>query len=236
MKPLQGVVFDLDDTLYAERDYAASGFRHVAEVLAEETGLLAEELLAKLWGDFEAGRRGDLFNRLLEAYPKAAESFDIPRMVSLYRRHSPNIELAPKTAELLGQLAAWGVPLALISDGFLEAQEAKVKRLELAGFFDPLILTDSLGREYWKPHEKAFRMVEEAWRLPGKVLAYVGDNPRKDFVAPRRLGWTCLRLRLPGQESYRHRAVEGGEPHEEWSSFRELAERLKAGLSERFEG
>ncbi|MCH9646989.1 MAG: HAD family hydrolase [Deltaproteobacteria bacterium] len=230
MRPLQGVVFDLDDTLYAERDYAASGFRYVAEVVAGETNLEAGELFARLWGDFEAGRRGDLFNRLLAIYSQAAESFDIPRLVSLYRRHSPDIQMRQEITDFLRQLVDWGVPLALISDGYLEAQEAKVRKLGLASFFDPLILTDALGREYWKPHERAFRKVEEAWGLPGEVLAYVGDNPRKDFVAPRRLGWTCLRLRIPGQESFHHPTAEEGHPHEEWKSFGELAGYLTGRL------
>ena len=28
---------------------------------------------------------------------------------------------------------------------------------------------------------------------------YVGDNPAKDFVTPRRLGWQTVRLRVHGQ-------------------------------------
>ena len=44
------VVFDLDDTLYKERDYVASGFRAVADEIAAESGIEAKRLLDVMSG------------------------------------------------------------------------------------------------------------------------------------------------------------------------------------------
>ena len=37
------------------------------------------------------------------------------------------------------------------------------------------------------------------WDLPPEALAYVADNPLKDFAGPNGLGWTTVRLRTPEQ-------------------------------------
>lgn len=48
-QPIRGVIFDLDDTLYSEKDYVRSGYRAVADYLGDENA--AE----KLWEYFEQG-------------------------------------------------------------------------------------------------------------------------------------------------------------------------------------
>jgi len=228
----RGVVFDLDDTLYPERDYVASGFRAVAAEVAARTSLSAGDVYDGLWGDFQEGRRGDLFDRLLARRRQARNTITVAEMVEVYRGHRPAIELTAEVEDLLSELKEQGIPLGLISDGYRIAQQAKVESLKLETFFDPLILTDALGREFWKPHERAFRQVEEAWDLPGAALVYIGDNPTKDFIAPQRRGWTGLRLRRRGQESFDREAVGGEAADEEHPSFRSLAARVRAGVEE----
>jgi putative hydrolase of the HAD superfamily len=60
------------------------------------------------------------------------------------------------------------------------------------------VLTDRWGRTYWKPHERAFLAIEAALEARGAACVYVGDNPAKDFAAPRRLGWRTVRIRRRG--------------------------------------
>src|SRR5207249_9586322 len=84
---------------------------------------------------------------------------------------------------------------AIISDGPLAAQQRKVEALGLQAWFDPILLTDRWGRDFWKPHERAFREIEALTAAGGAACAYLGDNPQKDFVAPSRLGWRAGRGR-----------------------------------------
>jgi len=61
-------------------------------------------------------------------------------------------------------------------------------------------VTGELGRDYWKPHPLAFKVTAERLGMSrGSALAYVGDNPLKDFVAPNQLGWKTIRLRMNRQ-------------------------------------
>src|SRR5690606_10373283 len=48
------------------------------------------------------------------------------------------------------------------------------------------------------PHPAAFERLERELGLAGPCCAHVADNPAKDFVAPRRLGWRTVRVRRPG--------------------------------------
>lgn len=196
---LLGVAFDLDDTLYLERDYVRSGFRAVAEYAARGTDTPADEAFTFLWEHFLAGARGTTFNALLARYPALSERRGVAELVRCYREHRPRIGYLPGAEVLLQELGARGVKLAVISDGPLVSQAAKAEALGVARYADPVILTDAWGEDFWKPHTRAFETVAAAFSLPAERLVYVGDNPTKDFHAPTRLGWQSVRLRLPGQ-------------------------------------
>ena len=182
-----GIVMDLDDTLYLERDYVESGFRAIDAHLRD----LGVEGFAEACRD-AAGRgiRGRVFDTALARLD--VRDIGVTQLVALYRSHKPRIALAPDARRFLKRFA--GCAKALVSDGPLPAQSAKVEALGLDDLFDAIVLTDRWGREFWKPHERAFRAVEDAFALPASRLVYVADNPAKDFVTPRALGWRTLQV------------------------------------------
>ncbi len=220
-----GVAFDLDDTLYLERDYVASGFRAVAVLVATHTTVVADEVFAFLWDGFLEGVRGSSFDDLLTRFPEAAGRYTVPDLVSCYRDHRPLIGYLPGIEALLLELSAKEVGLAVISDGPLASQAAKAEALDVARYADPVILTDRWGKAFWKPHTRAFKAVAEAFALPPERLVYVGDNPEKDFHVSTTLGWTTVRLRLPEQVRYAL-AHETYPPTHEVTSVRALRELL----------
>jgi putative hydrolase of the HAD superfamily len=188
------VVFDVDDTLYLERDYVASGFAAVDDVVRATFGVAGFQPVA--WRLFLAGRRGDVFDRALVELGVPATPADITRLVGCYRRHRPRISLLPDAAGVLADLRRCGVGLAVLTDGPAESQSAKVDALGLAGLVDQVVLTGAYGGGYGKPHPRGYREIAE--RSGAVRLAYVADNPAKDFVAPHDLGWTTIRARRPG--------------------------------------
>ena len=193
-----GVVFDLDDTLYLERDYVRSGFSAVASFAAADDSDLATAIHDFLWETFEAGVRGRNFDLLLDRWPSLGDQLSVAELVEVYRWHQPTIKLLEGAEEVIRVLRRRRVPLGLISDGPVASQSAKVKALEAESFFDAIIFTDSWGREYRKPHERAYACMEE--RLVGaRPLVYIADNPAKDFIAAKSRGWRTIRMRLEGQ-------------------------------------
>jgi putative hydrolase of the HAD superfamily len=224
---IRGVVFDVDDTLYLERDYVRSGFQHVARIAGSGDAEVAA-LGHWLWSAYEAGIRGDTFDRMLVAFPDVAERHSVPDLVAAYRRHEPAIRLMAGTADVLDGLAARGLRLGVLTDGPVESQSAKARALALDRWFDPIVLTAVLGPSAHKPGTMGFAAIAAAWSLQAEELVYVGDNPLKDFAGPRSLGWRTVRLRGPDQL---HRALEAPgpafEPQLEIGSLEELPKAVR---------
>lgn len=193
---IRGVVFDLDDTLYPERAYTLSGFRAVGAWLQGRIACPSDPA-TRMIELLKAGFHGRVFNQLLAEwnYPEPVQPL-VDEMIRVYREHVPAIELA---ADARAVLDAWHgrYRLGLISDGPEVMQRRKVAALGLERWLDPIVLTDALGRAYWKPHPRAFQMIQDAWGLSGRECVYVADNPSKDFVAPRSLGWRTVQICRP---------------------------------------
>ena len=204
MSGLRAIVLDLDDTLFPERAYVLSGFAAVDAEVRRVFGRCGFGDAA--WALFESGRRGRLFDETLACLGLDADAATIEALVTVYRGHRPTIALFPDAERFIRRLEG-RVRAAIVSDGPLASQTQKVAGLGLERWFQPIVLTDRWGRAFWKPHERAFREVEAATGCGGAECVYVGDNPNKDFAAPRRLGWRTLRVRRPGGE---HAAESGG--------------------------
>jgi len=227
MPRFQGVVFDLDDTLYLERDYVRSGFCQVASEVARVAPLPAEATFLFLWYRFTSGARGNTFDLLLEQHKSLLSSFDTSKLVGIYRSHSPEIELSESIRILLQSLRAHDCALGIISDGAFASQQAKVIALGLNSLVDQIVLTDIWGSSCWKPHPQGFMTITKAWQLEPRQMVYVADNPTKDFVTPKQMGWTTVRLRLPGQLHFElEPASEDLAPHVEIKSYDELSKFL----------
>jgi len=189
------IVCDLDDTLYLERNYVASGFRAVGEWAKKELAL--PDLGDVAWAFFEAGCRERVFDVALQKLGVGADSKLIEQMVAVYRRHKPIIALQDDVCGFLSRGYLLG-GLALVTDGFREAQQNKIAALGLEKLgFSPIVITDTWGRQFWKPHQRAFLHVEECFQLPSCKFVYIADNASKDFLAPNQLGWTTVQISRP---------------------------------------
>ena len=189
------VALDLDDTLYPEREFVQSGFTAVAQHLADFGVIDAESFFHAATSLFVAGARGNIFNLALERLAVAFQAERIGELVRVYREHRPQIRPFADSTKLLKFLKEKGTVLALISDGPFQTQQNKLRALGLEAYFDHLVFTGAHGEDWGKPSPRAFLEVMEQSRVPAAACVYVADNPRKDFVAPNRLGWHTIRVR-----------------------------------------
>lgn len=191
---IRAVIFDIDDTLYPEDDYVKSGFRAVAQKIQEVTGIDGRAVESELW---EVRKRFPtrVFDAILQRYPNTG--LTVGDLVQTYRSHEPDIRLDPTVCDVLRALRS-KYRLGIISDGILSVQQRKVEALGLAAFVDVICLTDTWGRPYWKPHERAFLHVLNTLGIAASEGCYVGDNLTKDFIAPNRLGMHSVHLARSG--------------------------------------
>ena len=190
---LDAVIFDLDDTLYSEKEYVRSGYRKIAEHFRKP------ELADQMWMVFERGGQAIdevLTVNKLEAYKAEA--------LHIYRFQEPEIHMYPGVAEMIARIRSTK-KVGIITDGRPEGQRAKLRALGLCVMVDEIIVTDELGGvEFRKPNEAAFRLMQRHMSVPFAKMVYVGDNMKKDFLAPESLGMQTIHFRNP-DGLYNHR-------------------------------
>jgi putative hydrolase of the HAD superfamily len=188
---LKAIVFDLDDTLYPERQFVASGFRAVAEWIQQHytvQGFFEVQMVL-----FANGQRKKIFDSALVQCGLAVDEELVEHMLAVYRSHIPQITLF-KDAEqaLLGCREYYQT--GVITDGYAATQRNKVRALALESWIDVFVFSDDYGRKNWKPSAVPYQEMCEQLNLAAKHCVYVGDNPTKDFVTAKKLGWRTLRV------------------------------------------
>ncbi len=185
---LKAIIFDLDDTLYGEKEYIRSGYHAVAKFL-----LQVEDAEQKLWDAFE--NKKSAIDEVLMSEGIYTEELK-KQCLEIYRYHQPDIHLYAGVVDMLMELQKRGYLLGIITDGRPEGQRAKIKALNLERYIDYIIVTDELGGiEYRKPNEKAFVSIKERFGVDYSEMCYVGDNIGKDFIATEKLGMKSIWFR-----------------------------------------
>ena len=184
---LKAVIFDLDDTLYSEKEYVRSGYQKIAEILPE-----VENAAEKLWTLFEAKKSA--IDELLKM--ENIQSEDVKQAcLQAYRYQIPDIHLYEGVAEMLKEFKDKGLKLGIITDGRPEGQRAKMQVLGLEKMVDYIIVTDEFGGpEFRKPNPIAFQTMKEKLGVEYNEMCYLGDNIKKDFIVPQQLGMRSIRF------------------------------------------
>jgi putative hydrolase of the HAD superfamily len=225
------LVFDLDDTLYAERDFALSGFRaaaEMAEIVFELKRGTAPALARHMTELLDSGHLGRSFAIALAAVKPDHTAEQLACLVAAYQKHTPDITLFDDARAALERHGSAGT-LGLITDGTLAVQQSKVSALGIARYFQSIVYTGALGgREMSKPHPRAFEITRDALGKPGDHFVYIGDNPSKDFHAPNAMGWTTIMIQRPSVRRIHAHAttIDGGAPHHIIASLNALPEIL----------
>jgi putative hydrolase of the HAD superfamily len=191
------VIFDLDDTLYDEIDFCRSGFRAVApHIAALSDAYSADAVFATLWKCFMTGEHGSTFNVALAELGIPCDGPLIHKLVEVYHTHLPTLTLPPESRAVLEDLKT-RYTLGLLTDGFLPTQRLKVQALGIEHYFQAILYTEELGREFWKPSPRGFEKLLERLGARLEETVYVADNERKDFIAPNRLGLLTIQVLRP---------------------------------------
>ena len=200
------ICFDLDDTLYKEIDYLKSAYREIAFFAARGDEDKREKAYKVMMEAYYAG--GNAFETL-----NAFLGLDTPvtHYLDIYRSHLPLICLSTETIKTLDTLKAEGYIIGLITDGRSAQQRSKIHMLRLNRWIDKedIVISEEFGSE--KPSLANFEYFMQ--RYPDcNDFTYVGDNPKKDFVAPNALGWKTICLKNDGrnihQQSFEELAKE----------------------------
>ena len=196
---IKAILFDLDDTLYEEKEFVKSGFKEVAKFISNKFKINEKIFYKILSNVFNEVIRGNIFNIALERLNINFDDDTILLMVKIYREHNPKIKLDKDIRSLLIKLR--GIySLGIITDGYYEVQKKKIQALKLEELFDFIIYTDQYGKEYWKPNVFSYKLALKELNLLPEETVYIGDNPYKDFIGAKKVGIPTVRVLFKDRE------------------------------------
>lgn len=194
----RAVLFDLDDTLYAERRFALSGFREVARLVESVGGAPAPAAFAVLRRAMTNGSRATAFQSLCQTFGYPLES--VPVMVDVYRRHVPSLRLPSSACSVLSALQpAWKI--GVVTNGLADVQRRKMMALGLYRVVDAVVCASEHGSGRGKPDREPF--LEAATRLgvrPDRCV-FVGDDAFCDVLGASRVGMRTIQYARGGAPS-----------------------------------
>ena len=224
------VVFDLDDTLYSERNYVFSGFQAVSVYLNKTTGYDAVVVYERLTAAFVRNVRGCTFNIVLDELGLVPNEEQIRDLVEVYRSHMPVLGLYPDAKCTIERLRPYA-KLGLLTDGFVESQRKKVQSLGIESWFDQIVYTDDIGHDFWKPSPVPFQRISRQLKVNPERSVYVGDNPDKDFIGARGIGMKTVRVVRPDTEHGHKTPGFGYEADHEVNTLGEVPEYISGCFS-----
>jgi len=86
------VIFDLDDTLYNEKNFLINGFKKVSYFLSDKTGISFETFYNYLILDYLKNGRGYNFNSLIDKF-ELNEIVSLEKLISIYRNNNEKLYL-----------------------------------------------------------------------------------------------------------------------------------------------
>jgi 2-haloacid dehalogenase len=180
-------LIDLDHTLFdtGASEIAAFDLAMALAGVAEPTGYMEAfvRINLGLWARVELGEltpqrvRSLRFEMLVE---EVGLDTDPEAMADTYVEGlGANGELYPGALDVLGYMAP-RVSVALLTNGLSEVQRARLERLDIAGFFDAIVISAEVGVA--KPHSGIFDIAFDRLGSPAKDSALmVGDNLSADI-------------------------------------------------------
>jgi putative hydrolase of the HAD superfamily len=200
-------VFDLDDTLYSERDFEKSGIEFVYNYFE----------IKHISLDSIFNNRKNWIDQIIDG---ANNQITKQMVLDIYRYHLPTIQLYKDAKVFLEKLLSQGIEMSLITDGRSITQRNKLRALGIESFFKNIVISEEVNSE--KPSEYNFRMV--MYNKIAENYIYIADNPQKDFITPNKLGWTSICLLDRGQNVHNQNFNISGDylPQYLISSFEEI--------------
>ncbi|WP_421873541.1 YjjG family noncanonical pyrimidine nucleotidase [Marinoscillum sp.] len=202
MKQFSYLFFDLDHTLW---DYDTNA-RKVLTALYHEFELNSQikhgpdrflEIYFKtndgLWHDYNQGRitkeviRNDRFKMVLSNCGGADHSRAL-EMSDYFLTNCPRQPgVMPGTKMTLDYLKK-KYPMSIITNGFDDVQEVKLKACGLHGYFDHVFTSETIGVK--KPNPEIFEYALQVLGIPKESVLMIGDNPKTDIQGATNAGIT----------------------------------------------
>lgn len=185
-------IFDLDDTLYDESTYVRSGLSAVAVYLEKEFCISQRKTLFVMLRELKQNGRGKVFDETLSHFGLYSKK-NVRACLTAYRLHIPKIRLYPDALTFLKK-AKKDHACYVVTDGNKVVQGNKFDSLGLKKYITKEFITHRYGKKHAKPSSYCFLRICLLEKINPSQAVYFGDDPTKDFVQLKPLGFKTVRL------------------------------------------
>ncbi len=184
------IVLDLDDTCYSEITFVKSGLMYLSKFLEKNFSIPQKQSMEFFNHQLPSGRE-NIIDILLLKHNILSRKL-VKKCVSVYRQHVPDIILFSDTKRFLKKFERY--PKYIVTDGNLTAQRNKVKALNLSEQIKFCYFTNRYGKIHTKPSPYCFLDICKRENVSPDEVIYIGDDPNKDFVNLKPLGFRTIRI------------------------------------------
>ncbi|WNS44946.1 HAD-IA family hydrolase [Paenibacillus sp. MMS20-IR301] len=196
MKAVQGLLFDLDNTLM-DRDATFRSFsrQFVQDLLGHldenEAALIVDDIIVR---DADGYRDKDgFFAELSEVLPwqKPFPAAEIRSYYDLtYASHGAVMKHA---LEILEYCRDRGYLLGLVTNGGKDIQNGKIDLLGLRGYFDTIVISGEVGIS--KPDPDIYKLALKRLGTTAEATLFIGDHPVNDIWGAAAAGMDTIWLK-----------------------------------------
>jgi len=195
VKPVDAVLFDLDDTLYGRVAWLDQAWRLVADAAFEQYGIDPVKLVNALRTvAAEGSHKGKVIDRALERVGHG--NVPVASLVEAFRSlDAPVLSPYPGVKASLARLRMQA-KIGLVTDGDPVIVWSKLDALGLEDAFDVVVISDALGgREMRKPNPAPFLAAAKELGVKLVRCVYIGDRPDTDIVGAHAAHMKAIRVR-----------------------------------------
>ena len=197
---IQGIVFDLDDTLYKQQAPFASAINDLFPTFPESkmNALFIRfryysdlHYMKSITGEWSLAKmRYERIRLALADFDFVPSKSELETFQAAYDHALKTITLPSEISDSLTFLNQQDVPLGLITNGPVLRQKEKISALQLARWIAPekMIISDAVGIK--KPEPKIFSLMETRLNLAPESLLYIGDSFENDVIGAKAAGWS----------------------------------------------
>jgi len=183
---LKMVGFDLDDTLYYHWSFEKQIFYKISIVVEKKYGINREKYFENLKSLFFQKNKYRTFDyalkNLVHEIPEDWDNFVKDMILPIYRNFKPKdkLEKIEENFKIMLDYYTKKIPLFLVTNGNVNVQKNKIDKLEIASYFDEILISDFFGKEYRKPNTYMFSYILEKYNLNPNEVIYYGDDEKID--------------------------------------------------------
>ncbi len=174
------VIFDLDDTLYIEKQFVFSGLSAVSNFIKKKYKINSLKTFNDLKNYYTKKERVNILDFILKKN-NVFNKKNLIQLINIYRSHKPNIKIDNKNKNILFKLSKKN-NIYLVTDGNKLVQKNKIEALKIKKFFKKIFITHQYAIKYSKPSLFCFNIIRKLEKCNWNDLIYIGDDPNKDFL------------------------------------------------------